>query len=606
MIRYYSIIMPARAGSGHTTSCLSAADIVSVLFFYAMRYDPRQYENPTNDRFILSKGHASPVLYAAWKEVGVISEHDLMTYRQFSSVLEGHPMRRFAYSEAATGSLGIGLSIAVGEALAARMNDLEYKIFVLLGDSEMSEGSVWEAVELAAYYKLNNIIGIIDANRLGQSTEVMFDHHVNRFEKLLVAWGWKAIVVDGHDIGALMHACDMARKSEHQPVMIIAKTYKGYGVALAQDKEGFHGKPFVGAQEQEALAELRAFFPDDVQNTSNFVYTAQLPEKKEPKLHAVLPARLPAPVYKHDEQIPTRKAYGQALATLGSVCKTVVCLDAEVKNSTYAELFEEKFPDRFVQCFIAEQNMISMGVGFERRGMIPFISTFACFLSRAHDQIRMGAIGQSALRIVGSHAGVSIGEDGPSQMGLEDIALMRCLPQSVVLYPCDAVSTYKLVEQMANYLDGISYLRTTRGATPVIYTAHDQFFIGGSQVLKSSDGDVACIVTAGITVFEALKAYELLAQEGIAVAVIDAYSIKPLDVQTIVTVAKKAKNRIITVEDHYAQGGLGEAVCHAVQAAGIHVTMLAVTELPRSGKSAELLAWAGIDAVAIVKTVKQM
>ncbi|HXW85760.1 MAG TPA: transketolase [Candidatus Bathyarchaeia archaeon] len=605
-IRYYSIVMTSQAQSGHPTSCLSGADIVSVLFFYAMRYDPKEYENPNNDRFILSKGHAAPLLYAAWKEAGVISEKELMTYRHFGSALEGHPTRRFAYAEAATGSLGTGLSIGVGECIAARMNSLDYKVFVLLGDSEMSEGSIWEAVELAAYYKLDNLIGIIDANRLGQTTEVMFDHQVNTFEKVLHAHGWHTIVIDGHNISALMHACDTARAHKNQPTMIIAKTYKGHGVALAEDKEGFHGKAFVGAQEQEALTELKNFYPNDVHNSTNFVWITQLPEKKVPKLHTSFPLKVPPAPYSHTDVVPTRKAYGQALAALGSVCNTIVSLDAEVKNSTYAELFEEKFPDRFVQCFIAEQNMVSMGIGCERRGLIPFISTFACFFSRAHDQIRMAAIGQSPLRLCGSHAGVSIGQDGPSQMGLEDIAMMRCLPNSVVLYPCDATSTYKLVEQMVYYTDGISYLRTTRGATPVIYSAHDQFFIGGSRILRSSDRDQLCIVTAGITVFEALKAYEILKSENIFVAVIDAYSIKPLDSKTIIFIAQKAHKRILTVEDHYIQGGLGEAVCSAVQATGITVTICGITQLPTSGKPEELLAWAGIDAAGIVKMIKSI
>lgn len=605
MMRRWSVILPARAGSGHTTSCLSAADIVAVLFFYAMRYDPYNYENPDNDRFILSKGHAAPILYAAWRELGLLTDAEMLTYRKFDSVLEGHPTRRFAYAEAATGSLGIGLSIGVGLALCAKLDKRSYRTYILMGDSESSEGSVWEAVQLAAHYKLDNLVCIIDVNNLGQSTETMLDYNIKRYVDIGTAFGWQVFEVDGHDAAALIDVIDKAYEIVGKPIMIIAKTVKGYGVDFVAGKEGFHGKAFDATQEKLALEQLQKNFSDIARyDEKNYEHTIKHPQKSVLSYagtNAII--EMPHPEYKKGEKVATRKAYGTALALLGDTCDAIVSLDAEVKNSTYAEIFESLHPDRFFQCFVAEQNMIGMGVGFDCRGRIPFISTFSSFFSRAHDQIRMAAIGNNALRLVGSHCGVSIGQDGPSQMGLEDIALMRCLPDSVVLYPCDAVSTHKLVEQMACYSDGLSYLRTTRMETLVLYDNDEQFIIGGCKVLKQSDHDVACIVAAGIMVHEALKAYEILAKSNVFVSVIDLYSIKPLDVSTLIFVARASGNKIITVEDHYPQGGIGEAVLDAVRNKNIIVNFLAVNHLPRSGKPEELLAFEGIDADAIVKTV---
>lgn len=607
-LRCWSVKASAQAGSGHPSSCLSAADIVAVLFFGAMRYDPYDYNNPDNDRFILSKGHAAPLLYAAWHELGLVTDKEMFSYRKFDSVLEGHPTRRFPYAETATGSLGIGLSVGVGQALCAKLDKRNYRTYVLMGDSESAEGSVWEAVQLAAYYKLDNLICFIDVNNLGQSTETMLDYNIKRYVDIGQAFGWHVFDVDGHDIKSLLQVVDKAHQVTDKPVMIIAKTVKGYGVDFAASLQGFHGKAFIGEQEQKALEQLKNNFSHAAE------YNGDGYEWHVPRPHPDAAAYMGAttiiiaekPAYTLGEKIATRKAYGTALALLGDTCDAIVSLDAEVKNSTYAEIFESIHPERFFQCFVAEQNMVGMGVGFDCRGRIPFISTFSSFFSRAHDQIRMAAIGKSALRLVGSHCGVSIGQDGPSQMGLEDIALMRCLPQSVVLYPSDAVSTHKLVEQMARYGDGISYLRTTRMETAVLYDNDEQFPIGGCKVLRKSEKDVACIVAAGVTLHESLKAYEILAQQNVSVSVVDLYSIKPFDVSGVISVARASGNKIITVEDHYPEGGIGQMVSSALCNESIAVHSLAVTHLPKSGTPEELMAFEGIDAAAIVKMILRM
>ena len=608
-MRMSSLLMTSLAGSGHPTTCLSAADIVAVLFFYEMNYDPKSPIYPNNDRFILSKGHAAPLLYAAWKEVGVLSQEDLYNYRKIDSVLEGHPTKRFTYTESATGALGMGLSIGVGMALAAKLDNLSYKTYVLLGDSEIAEGAVWEAAELAHFYKLNNLIAIVDCNRLGQSTETIHGHHLKRYQKKFEAFGWKTILIDGHDISQIMEALDKAQESEDLPVVILAKTFKGHGVQRVENKLGFHGKVFSKEELNDVIKELEEKFVRVIAfDESTYEWHPKLPEKPSVEYEDNMceSLSLETPTYKQDELIPTRKVYGQALTRLGTGCKSIVSLDAEVKNSTFAEIFEKKHPKRFFQCFIAEQNMVGMAIGFDARGKIPFVSTFAAFMTRAHDQIRMAAIGEAKLKLVGSHAGISIGQDGPSQMGLEDIAMMRCLPKSIVLYPSDAVSTYKLVEQMSHYTSGISYLRTTRMATPVIYENSESFEIGGCKVIRQNSYDKACIVAAGVTLHEALKAYDKLQEDGITVSVIDLYSVKPLDAEKLLEIAQKSENRIITVEDHYVQGGIGEAVSSALINSGIEVYKLAVTKLPRSGKPDQLMAWAGIDASSIVKKVKSL
>jgi transketolase len=603
IMRVSSLRMTTQAGSGHPTSALSAADIMAVLFFYAMKFDPKNHNNPNNDRFILSKGHASPIFYAVWKELGLLSDADIMTYREFDSVLEGHPTLRFSCTEAATGSLGQGLSVAVGIAITALMDNRDFYTYALLGDAESSEGQVWEAAEIAAFYGLHNLIAILDVNRLGQSTSGLHEHNVNRYAQKFEAFGWQTFIVDGHSVIELMTAFDSARKVADKPSIIIAKTIKGYGIPQAADKMGFHGKAFSEKELLEILAAMKQEFHDAATYAGNYSWQPKLPKKEHQKEAKKIV--VPKPNYKKGDELPTRKAYGQALAAVGKQNDQIISLDAEVKNSTYAEIFEKEFPERFVQCFVAEQNMIGMAVGMATRGKIPFASTFASFMTRAFDQIRMAAIGQASLRLCGSHAGVSIGQDGPSQMGLEDIAMMRSIPNSVVLYPSDAVSTYKLVELMANHYEGISYLRTTRSATPILYDNNEEFNIGGCKVVRQSDNDVALVIGAGITLHNALKAYEQLQQEKISIAVIDVYSIKPLDHETIVRMAKKSGNRIITVEDHYLQGGIGEAVTYALRNEKIEITCLAVDKLPRSGKPDELMAWEGIDAQAIVKAVKK-
>lgn len=603
-IRLSSLMMTTAAGSGHATSCLSAADIVAALFFYGMRYDPNNPDNQHNDRFILSKGHAAPVLYAAWKEAGMLSQQELMSYRTFNSVLEGHPTRRFKYTEAATGALGIGLSVGVGMALNAKRDHLDYRTYVLLGDGELAEGSVWEAAEVASHYKLNNLIGIVDCNRLGQSSESLHGHHLQRFADIFHASGWDTLVVDGHNAQQLMTAIDKAREQIDKPTMILAKTIKGYGISLFEDKEDFHGKALTKEQLPTAITELESRFAHAALYTGDYQWQPYEVAQESAIQDGTIVLTLDDPKYKIGDMLATRKAYGQALVALGRVSSQVISLDADVKNSTYAELFEKTFPERFVQSFIAEQNMVSMAVGFERRGKMPFVSTFAAFFSRAYDQVRMAAISKARLRLVGSHAGVSIGQDGPSQMGLEDIALMAALPGSVVLYPSDGVSTHKLMQAMARYNGGISYLRTTRAETPILYENYEDFVIGGCKIVRQNEDDVACIVAAGITLHEALKAYDLLQKEGISVAVIDLYSIKPLDTQTLKLVAAQSGNTIITVEDHYLQGGIGQLVAYGLRNTDIKIECLAVTELPRSGTPQELLAWAGIDAQAIVEKVK--
>ena len=604
-MRVSSIKMTTQAGSGHVTSALSAADIVAALFFYAMHYDPKNPHLAGSDRFILSKGHAAPILYAACKELGLLSEQELMTYRQFNSVLEGHPTPRFPYVQAATGSLGMGLSIGLGMCLAGRIDQQSFHTYVLMGDSEMSEGSVWEAMELASYYKVSNLVGIIDCNRLGQSTETMHGHHVQRYAQKCESFGWKTVTIDGHDMQQIVSALDKSRAPNSHPTMIIAKTIKGYGVSKAENKEGFHGKPFSKEEEPAILAELEKRFSATASfNTNSYTWAPSFPKANSPPAHKQVTAPH-QPLHKVGQLIATRKAYGQALAILGSQDQSIVSLDAEVKNSTFAQLFEEKHPDRFFQCFIAEQNMVGMGIGFSAMNKKPFLSTFAVFLTRAHDQIRMAAISRSSMTLVGSHAGISIGQDGPSQMGLEDIAMMRALPDSIVLYPCDATSTYALVE-LASQQKNICYIRTTRSETPVIYPPEQSFSIGGCNVIRSQQDDKLCIIAAGITLHEALKAHAQLQEEKINACIIDLYSIQPLDTKTIIEHAKRCNKKVITVEDHYLQGGIGQTITYALRNEDCTIECLAVSQLPRSGKPEELLAWAEIDAAGIIKAVKKM
>jgi transketolase len=605
-MRRLSLQMTTQAGSGHPTSALSAADMVAALFFYAMQYDPKNPENLDNDRFILSKGHASPILYAVYKELGILSESELLTYRDFNSVLEGHPTPRFRWSEAATGSLGQGLSVAAGMALAARIDNRDYKTYVLLGDSELSEGSNWEAAELAAYNKLNNLIGIIDCNRLGQRGETMHGYHVQRYAEKFHAFGWRVYIVDGHDMQEIIGALEKARAEQEMPVMIIAKTVKGYGVELAENKNGFHGKVFSKEELPRILQHMHERFAQAADYKGESFLPCMPVKHDRSESFGCVGTEPKTPTYKKGELFETRKAYGQALASLGGFCRDIVVLDAEVSNSTYAQFFAEKYPERFIECFIAEQNMIGMAVGMHKRGKVPYCSTFGAFFTRAYDQIRMASIGAAALRLVGSHAGVSIGQDGPSQMALEDIAMIRTIYGSCVLYPSDAVSAWHLVNQMVEYNQGISYLRTTRLATPVIYDVLEEFPIGGCKIVRQSKQDKVCVIGAGITLHNALAAHLLLMQEGIEISVIDLYSIKPLDHETVIAVARASGNKVITVEDHYLEGGLGQAVVYALRDTDIQVHCLAVRKLPRSGTPERLMAYEDIDPKSIVEKVKEL
>jgi transketolase len=596
-LRIHSITATTAAGSGHPTSCCSAADLVAALFFSQMRYDAKNPHYYNNDRFILSKGHAAPLLYAAWAENGFVPVSELAKLRTFHSDLEGHPTPRLAFADVATGSLGQGLSVGVGMALAARLDKLDYNTYVLMGDGEIAEGSVWEAASLAGVYKLNNLIALVDANRLGQSEATAFGHDIGVYRDRFKAFGWRVEDVDGHDIEEILEVLSGVGLDD-KPLAIIAKTYKGAGVSFLQDKENWHGKPLNQEEAGRAIAEL--------QPSAKSGLSVPIPAPSQlPAPNNTAPASYPALNYKLGEVVATREAYGLALARLGEADLRIVALDGDTKNSTYADKFFKKFPDRSTECYIAEQNLVGVATGFGTRGKSPFASTFATFFTRAADQIRVAGISQANLKLVGSHVGVSIGEDGPSQMALEDIAMFRAIAGSSVLYPSDAVSTEKLMEEMAK-TRGIQFLRTSRPKTPVIYGNDEQFPIGGAKVVRQASGDKVTVVGAGVTLHEAIKAADLLKAEGITITVIDAYSIKPLGKDVILAAAKKTGNTVITVEDHYSEGGLGDAVAGELSSEGVKVHKLAVVGLPRSGQPTELLAHFGIDAAAIVKKVKSL
>ena len=602
-LRIESIRATSAAGSGHPTSCCSAAEIVAALFFGQMRFDPQDPENQHNDRFVLSKGHAAPVLYAAWAEAGVIDSAQLSSLRRIDSDLEGHPTPRLPFVDVATGSLGQGICAAVGIALNARRIGSLYRTYTLLGDGESAEGSVWEAAQAAARFGLDNLCCIIDVNALGQSQTTQYGHDMAAYEHRWLAFGWHVLVVDGHDLAALLDALEEAARTRGRPTMVLARTLKGKGISFIEGRDGWHGKPLKGDDLQRALKELEGQAgPEKAEPT------VPAPPGRELEIFGAdnnAPAMRPVqlPEYEIGSMVATREAYGVALAALGSVDPRVVVLDADVKNSTFSDKFEQQYPERFYQTYIAEQVMVGAALGLASRGAIPFPSTFACFLTRAADFIRMGGIGNINVKFAGSHAGVSIGEDGPSQMALEDLGMMRAVPGCVVLYPCDGVSASKLVVAAAAH-DGMTYMRTSRPKTPVIYTVSDEFTIGGSKVLRTSLGDVATVVAAGVTVFEALAAYDELREEGIYFRVIDAYSVQPIDENTLVGAARETGGRLITVEDHYAPGGLGDAVSDVVASHGITVQRLAVREVPRSGPSADLLDRFGISSNQIAAAVR--
>lgn len=602
MLRIHSINMTCASASGHPTTCMSAAEIMSVLFFDEMRYDPRHPDSLANDEFVLSKGHAAPVLYAAYAEAGTIPVAELLELRAFDSRLEGHPIPgRAPGVRVATGSLGQGLAAAIGMALAINHDGGGQRVYVLLGDGEMAEGSVWEAMNLAPHLGVSNLCAILDMNRLGQSDPTLFEWDSAGYAAKAAAFGWEVHECDGHDVAALQAALAAVRASD-RPGFIVARTVKGKGVSFLEDHEAMHGKPVPDDRQAAALAEVEARIaaagkPD--------LAAAGAAPAAAARAAARAPAGSPLTIttsYQPGAKIATRKAYGAALAKLGAADPDMFVLDADVKNSTFTDAFFGAFPERSVECYIAEQNMIGIATGLQARGKRAFAATFAAFLSRAYDQIRMAAHSHANLRLAGSHTGVSIGEDGASQMGLEDVSMLRAVLGSAVLCPADGVAAEQLTCLSANY-DGVSYVRTARPDVAVIYGNDEQFAIGGSKVLRSSLADRVTLVGAGVTLHEALAAADLLAAEAIAARVIDCYSIKPLD-EAVLRQAAADTEAIVTAEDHYPEGGLGEAVAAAVSGAGAPVHVLAVRRTPHSGKGAELLAEQGLDAAGIAAAAR--
>ncbi|MEU9367330.1 transketolase [Streptomyces avermitilis] len=595
-LRVDSVRAADAASSGHPTSSMSAADLMAVLLAHHLRYDFDRPAHPGNDRFILSKGHASPLLYAAYKAAGAIDDAELLTFRELGSRLEGHPTpRRLPWVETATGSLGQGLPVGVGIALSGkRLERTGYRVWVLCGDSELAEGSVWEAAEHAGYEHLENLTAIVDVNRLGQRGPTRHGHDLDAYARRFQAFGWHTIEIDGHDVDAVDRAYGEAESTSGQPTVILARTLKGKGVAAVEDREGLHGKPLPDAEEAIAelggIRELRA----EVQ---------QPPAARA--LHAVAaPGQAELPRYDKGDEVATRDAYGQALTALGSAREDVVAIDGEVGDSTRSEYFAKEHPDRYFECYIAEQQMVATAVGLAARGWVPYAATFAAFLTRAHDFVRMASISGAGINLVGSHAGVSIGQDGPSQMGLEDLAMFRSVYDSTVLYPCDANQTAKLVAAMAG-LDGVRYLRTSRGASPVLYGPDEEFPVGGSKVLRSSGEDRLTLVAAGVTVHEALAAADSLAEAGIRARVIDLYSVKPVDRDTLRRAAEDT-GCLLTVEDHREEGGIGDAVLDAfLDGRPVpRLVRLAVRTMPGSASPAEQLHAAGIDAESIATAAR--
>ncbi|CAN5694108.1 transketolase [soil metagenome] len=600
-LRVDSIRSSSGAGSGHPTSSMSAADLLAVLVSKYLRYDFDEPENPNNDHLIFSKGHASPLLYSVYKAAGAISDEELLTYRTFDSRLQGHPTPQIPWVDVATGSLGQGLPIGVGVALAGKYLDrLPYRVWVLCGDSEMAEGSMWEAFQHAAYYKLDNLIAILDMNRLGQTRETMDGWHGDHYAARAEAFGWNAIQIDGHDPEQIDRAYAEALEQSDKPILIVAKTRKGRGVSFLEDVDGMHGKPVGEDQVQSAL--------DELGSTDDLLVEVRKPDPgSDENFTSGLTSHLDLPAWEVGDEEATRGAYGAALTALGGAREDVVALDGEVSNSTKSEEFAEEYPDRYFEMFIAEQQMVSAAVGMNVRNRVPFASSFAAFLTRAYDFIRMAAISRANIRLSGSHAGVSIGEDGPSQMALEDIAMMRAVHGSTVLQPCDANQTAKLVAEMADR-NGIVFLRTLRPKTPVIYDSSEDFPIGGSKVVRSSDDDAVTVVASGITVHEATRAADELQESGISVRIIDAYSIKPIDGDTLREAARATDGKVVAVEDHWPEGGLGEAVLSALseEADPIHFEHLAVGIMPGSGSSQELMDAAGISANHIVDAAHKL
>jgi transketolase len=596
-LRVDAVRATAAAGSGHPSSGMSAADLIAVLLARHLRYDFDHPEDPANDHLIFSKGHASPLLYALYRAAGAITDEELMSYRRLGSRLEGHPTPRLPWVDVATGSLGLGLPVGVGIALAGKALDrLPYRVWVLAGDSELAEGSMWEAFARAAHAGLDNLVAIVDVNRLGQSGETMLGWDTATYAARARAFGWRAIEIDGHDVNAIDRAYAQALEPDGRPVAIFARTIKGRGVAAIENRNGFHGKPL--ADPEAAIAEL--------DGPRALLIPPQRPITAAPRVP--LPRRAPVrlPSWSPGELVATRRAYGEALRAIGAAEPRVVAMDGEVGNSTYSELFRDAFPERYFEMFVAEQQMVAAAIGLQARGRIPFASTFAAFWTRAHDFIRMAAISRAHIRLVGSHTGVTVGEDGPSQMALEDIAMFRAIHDSTVLVTSDANQTAALVEAMLDQ-PGVVYLRTLRMPTPVIYPPGDRFPIGGSRTLRSSPHDHVTLLAAGITVHEAVAAADTLAATGIRARVIDLYSVKPLDTSTVIQAAHETGN-LIVAEDHWAQGGVGDAVLETLADADrdARVRRLAVHTMPTSGRPEELLRWAGIDRNRITTAAREL
>ncbi len=600
LLRIHSIRSTSEAGSGHPTSCASAAEIMSALFFSVMRYNPAKPDDPANDVFILSKGHAAPILYAAWAEAGYLKVEDLLTLRKIDSDLEGHPPTKLPFVDLATGSLGQGLCAGLGMALNASLDGRDQRIYVLLGDGESAEGAVWEAAEVASHYKTANLCATIDVNRLGQSEPTMLQHQMEVYRARWEAFGWQALVVDGHNLEELLEAYDKAAATTGRPTVVLARTFKGRGIEFAEDKDAWHGKPFKkGEQTDSAINALEAKLSGAAPP-----WKPKMPSSNGAK-SAAAPKAAPQPSYKLGDEVATREAFGAALAALGEVNPRIVALDGDVKNSTFTEHFEKRAPGRFFQGFIAEQNMVGAAMGFAARGKIAFAATFACFLARAYDFMRMAAISRTNIKLVGTHAGISIGEDGPSQMGLEDIATACVEPNYTVLYPSDATSAWRAIE-LAIEIDGPVYVRTSRPKTAVLYGGGEPFPLGKCKVVRQSGKDRVTVVGAGVTLYEALKAHEELAKEGIAIRVIDLFSVQPIDKETLTAAARVTNGLVVTVEDHYAHGGIGDAVLGALADQRVAVHKLAVRDIARSGGPDELLDKFGISARHIVAKVKSL
>ncbi len=592
--------MTTAAGSGHPSSCLSCAELISALFFHEMSFDPKNPDNQDNDEFVLSKGHAAPILYASLYRANCIRQN-LSILRKLSSPLEGHPMPSslMPWIKVASGSLGQGLSISIGYALASKLQNKKFKTYALLGDSESTEGSIYEALQLASHYKLNNLIAILDVNRLGQTGETILGHDIKKYEKRFQEFGWETITINGHNISQILSAFEKAKKSS-KPTIIIAKTLKGKGVKFIEDKNDWHGKALSQQELKKALNSLPSPNMPNIPSRLPIQIIKQI--KKENKNSVPQLTK-----YKSKEEIATRTAYGNALASLAKSNQRIIAIDGEVSNSTHSEEVKKKTPKQFIEAYIAEQNMIGMSLGLSKKGFNVFASTFAAFLTRAHDQIRMSALSSPNFTICGSHAGISIGEDGASQMGLEDISLFRSLPKSIIFYPSDAISTEKLVHLAAN-TRGLKYIRTTRPKTPIIYQQTENFPLGDFKILKQSQEDKAVLIGAGITLHESLKAYNILNKNNISLAVIDLYCIKPLETRKLISFIKQHGNKLIITEDHYKEGGIGEAIISELSLTNTNTQIkhLYIPEIPHSGTMEELLDKYKISARHIVGAVKSL